>query len=151
MTTEKNFNIELLSVEDIRIQNASINSPQNLATQAHGEFDINISLKPGINVEQKKLLLVFVCEALSRSKDTGNTIEASCKFEIAYIFHVKNLDDLTTEQEDHVQVDDELATSLVNIAYSTSRGIIFTRCQGTVFNRLILPVTSTKELTKMLK
>ncbi|SDC42427.1 hypothetical protein [Niabella drilacis] len=151
MSTEKNFNIELLSVEDIRIQNASINSPQHSTAPGDSEFDINISLKPGINIDQKKMLLVFVCEALSKSRDAQSSMEASCKFEIAYIFHVKNLKDLITEQEDHVQVDDELATSVVNIAYSTSRGIIFTRCQGTVFNRLILPVTSTKELTKMLK
>ena len=151
MTTEKKFNIELLSVEDIRIQNASIKSPQNLTTLGDSGFDINISLRPGINVEQKKLLIVFSCEASPKLKEAQIAIDAYCKFEIAYIFHVKNLNDLTTEQNDHFEVDEELATSVVNIAYSTSRGIIFTRCQGTVFNTLILPVTSTKALTKMLK
>jgi len=43
---------------------------------------------------------------------------------------------------------DDLLTELVGMTYSTARGIIFAKTQGSFLNKFILPVIDTKVLVK---
>lgn len=149
MTMVKKFDASKLSLENIIIKSASFENEDNILEFENGTtFKITASLQPGINIEQKKVLLVFRCSA-EASKDNVS-LKARCNFEIAYIFHVSNLEELVIEN-DVAEVDDDLASSVANIAYSSSRGIIFTRCQGTLFSKFIIPVVSTKDLITLIE
>ncbi|NCU04806.1 MAG: hypothetical protein GXC73_12550 [Chitinophagaceae bacterium] len=149
MSEEKKFNVDLLRIENILIKSAGIENPDNiLAFDSQTIFDINITLSPGINVEHKKLMLIFNCVVTAET--AGTKTKASCKFEIAYFFQVENLNNLIQAGKT-IEVDDDLAISVANIAYSTSRGIIFTRCQGTIFSKLIIPVASNDELLTLIR
>lgn len=148
MSEEKKFIVNLLHIENVLIKSAAIENPDNVLAFDNGtSFEINISLSPGVNLEQKKLMLVFNCQVTAET--SGVKTNASCKFEIAYFFQVDNFDELIQVQE-QINVNDDLASSMANIAYSTSRGVIFTRCQGTIFNKLIIPVVSNDELLTLI-
>ena len=65
-------------------------------------------------------------------------------------FKVENLidflDKVETEDKPRYNIDGGLGSTLVSIAYSTVRGIIFTRTQGTSLGSVILPVIDPKKL-----
>lgn len=149
MSEEKKFDVGLLSVDNILIKSAGIDNPDNvLAFDNNASFDIDIKFSSGINVDQKKIMLVFNCNVTT--VNDGVPTNASCRFEIAYFFHVANLENLIRIGK-VIEVDNDLSSCIANIAYSTSRGIIFTRCQGTIFSKLIIPVASNSELLTLIK
>jgi|GEM_PF-3467252 len=45
----------------------------------------------------------------------------------------------------------ETALAMANLAYATSRGIIYTRCEATGIGQVILPVLLTADLEKILR
>ena len=77
-------------------------------------------------------------------------MEVSGRFDIAYFFGVENLEKLVNDGEGFL-INPDLLSSLANIAYSTSRGIIYTRCQGTILKKVILPILSTQKLVEILQ
>jgi hypothetical protein len=139
--------IELLRIDEIVINNAAIENNTELSFLEKDKyyFEINYNFSAGINPSQKKVR-VIINYNISTFLNSNEKIDINGKFEIAYFFSVENL--LNTGEE--IEINPDLASSLANIAYSTSRGIIYTRCQGTILQKLILPVTSTKRLVDML-
>jgi hypothetical protein len=139
--------IELLRIDEIVINNAAIENNTELSFLEKDKyyFEINYNFSAGINPSQKKVRVIINCN-ISTFLNSNEKIDINGKFEIAYFFSVEKL--LNTGEE--IEINSDLASSLANIAYSTSRGIIYTRCQGTILQKLILPVTSTKRLVDML-
>lgn len=144
------FDIELLKIFEIVINNAAIenNTELSVLEKDNYHFDINFNFSPGINLSQKRIRIIFACDITTLLR-SGEKIDVKGRFEIAYFFEIENLDKLA-KVEDGVEINADLVTSLANIAYSTSRGIIYTRCQGTILQKLILPVMSTKKLVDLL-
>lgn len=66
------------------------------------------------------------------------------------VFKVENMDDFIDQAEkpEDTVMDYMLMATLVGIAYSTVRGIIFTRTQGTSLNTVILPVVDPKKIIR---
>ena len=62
------------------------------------------------------------------------------------VFRVDNLDDFIEPQEKGNLIDGGLGSTLISIIYSTVRGIIFTRTQGTSLGLVIIPVIDPKIL-----
>ena len=81
-------------------------------------------------------------------KDKQTNIEVSGKFEICFFFVIDNLDEIIG-QGPEFEITQDIAVTLSNIAYSTARGILFTRCQGTALKTFILPILPTSELIEM--
>lgn len=138
------FDINKVNLEEIVMVNAAINNPSSIASlQKDENIDIGFELKPGVNLKQKKIKIVFEC-TLAAKVTTGIV----GKFELAYFFHIDNLESLipSDENEQVMEIDVSLLSSLANIVYSTSRGIIYSRCLGTVLQKVILPVISTNKL-----
>lgn len=77
-------------------------------------------------------------------------IQASYTHE--FVFKVDNLSDFIFSEEEKAAAENEdgidplLIGTLAGIAYSTTRGIIITRTQGTALNAVILPVIDPKKL-----
>jgi len=63
------------------------------------------------------------------------------EYGIEFHFMVENFDDFIRHpKEGEIQVDAALAATLLGMAYSTARGIIFERTRGTFFDGVIVPV-----------
>ena len=65
-----------------------------------------------------------------------------------FIFKVENMEELVEFNDDEKKaiISFELGINLVSIAYSTMRGVIHTRTQGTVLEGIIIPVIDPKLL-----
>ncbi|MFT3946154.1 MAG: hypothetical protein QM763_04190 [Agriterribacter sp.] len=144
------FDIELINLEDINISAASIENKTEFTALDSTSYshDVDYRFKFGVNKSQKKIRAIFECKIFTFN-NLREKIEVEGNFDIAYVFLIKNFDDLINVSE-HLELEDNLVLSIANIIYSTSRGIIYTRCQGTILNNVILPILSTKKLKELL-
>ncbi len=63
-------------------------------------------------------------------------------------FKILNLTSIIQMNNESFTLPDDLLTELVGMTYSTARGIIFAKTQGSFLNKFILPVIDTKVLVK---
>lgn len=140
----KSYNADLIQLEGITILSAAIDNKAGVSNLNQHAVDVNFAIRTAVNLQNKRLKVDFDC-TLDAKSDNGNS-NITSKFEISYIFHIENLDEMARPVGDLVDVDEELRAGLSNIVYATSRGIIYTRCLGTVMGNMILPVLSTSKL-----
>lgn len=154
MNSLSTFNIDLIIMDQIQITNASINNEAQLSTLEKGkhEFKLTYNFLLGHNILEKKFRIIFSCEIKTFGEDS-NEININAKFDIAFLFTVENLEGLIIKTEDSevFTIDNDLITSLANLSYSTSRGIIYTKCQGTILKSVIIPILSTQNLLEILQ
>jgi hypothetical protein len=152
MSNLGSFDIDALSLEEIVITNAAIDNKAQLSTLEKGKhtFKITYHFTPGTNFTQKKMRIIFSCE-IKTFDNEGKSIDVSGRFDIAYFFSVSNLEEVAKYNKKELEIHSDLIATIANIAYSTSRGIIYTRCQGTIIKSLILPILSTQKLLDILQ
>lgn len=150
--SNKNFDINLIKIDNIVIINATIDNSTGITSLDNSKYiyDLTHSFELAMSSEQKKMRLIFNCKIKTIEKITEKEIPVNANFDIAFIFYVENLHDLTGAGSQHDN-DSDLIVTISNIAYSTSRGIIFTRCQGTILKNVILPIMATNRIIKMLQ
>lgn len=84
---------------------------------------------------------------LTSDSGGGNSEEATGNFHFIFIFKVDNFEELSKKIDlSTVDINPELASTLTSISYSTSRGILLTRLQGTPFQKYILPIINPNSL-----
>lgn len=142
------FDIEKVSLDEVVITNASIENKTEITSFDKKQFlrRFSYGFEAAADIEKNKLRVLFTCEMKTERRVDGETIDISGTFEISYTFTVRNLGELASIEDKQVKIDNELLTSLFNLAYSTSRGVIYTRCQGTIVNDFILPILPTSKL-----
>lgn len=72
--------------------------------------------------------------------EEGTNLGLNLDYGIEFHFQVENVHDFLKEDEDSIQMDATLGATLMGMAYSTARGIIFERTRGTFFDGVIIPV-----------
>lgn len=119
-------NIECKSQEDVK------------KIEAHQfEFELSYGLAVKDNIIGFKLVVDIV--AIDKRRQPLS-IEGSYTHEM--IFKVDNLDDFIEKTDKGDMIDAGLGSTLVSIIYSTVRGIIYNRTQGTSLGVVILPVVA---------
>lgn len=147
--TEQIFDIESLKLDDIKMVNAAINNETGLTTlHKDEEIVLDCSIESGVNLQVNKIRTIFHCNL--KVKDN---LQITGSFVLAYIFSIDELSKLVELDEGGSITDmhHQLLETLANTTYSTSRGIIYSRCLGTIFNKIILPVSSTKKILNTIK
>ncbi len=136
--------MHMLSVKTLK---GNIESPPGIDPIHVKSHSFNFLLGHGLDLEQKLvgLELQIDIEALGKT-DEPLGIKGSYTHEI--VFRVENLEDFVERAEpvEESEVDFVLMATLVGIAYSTVRGIIFSRTQGTSLGTIILPVVDPKRI-----
>ena len=139
---------EKIEIVDFKIIRGQINSPFDFEednVQGHN-FDVDFEL--GFNIPDKLIKADFSINVETNSEIEG-TEEATGAFSLVYVFHVDNMEELTKLEEDKtVTISAALGNALAAITYSTSRGILMTRFQGTALSNFILPVINPNKLTE---
>jgi hypothetical protein len=142
------FNIELISLDSINILNATLQNDAGLTTMEYLGYDINFQyqLVPSVSITSKRIRVVADYE-IRASKKGSDVVDIKSQYKIAFIYSVERIAEFAFPDDDElVTVDDEMLSSVLNITYSTSRGILYTRCLGTVMDGLILPIIPTADL-----
>lgn len=148
--SESKFDIEQVSLLSISVVSAALENKGSLKTidDPPLELAFRYQLDPGVNIRSKRAQILADFE-IRAFKSENEPPEVTSQYKIAFIFSINNLPDLVTATGTELNdVDGEMLASLLNIVYSTSRGILYTRFLGTVLEGVILPVISTADLNK---
>lgn len=144
-STPQPFDVSGLMLKDIIIIQAGINNPKSIASVEGNSIIIDVGMIAAFNTGNKMIRLTFKC-------DLSSSVHADLKgsFEIAFYFTIDDFDNLVNvqDQEGSVNMDDDFLLAIANITYSTSRGIIYSRCLGTVFSKVIIPVAPNDAIRK---
>ena len=134
---------EKIHLIDFTIQAASLQSEFDVNPERVDNHSLNIGYDTQYNLDDKLVKSDIKVEvgAMIEGREVG-----SGHFELVFIFHVENLNELAKEEGDKLMVNGGLSNSLASITYSTTRGILMTRFQGTVLKNFILPIINPNEL-----
>jgi len=109
-------------------------------------FNFGFSQRSGFNFENNQVRIVInILLQGMKSENEPVGIKAEYGFDFRYI--VDNLKDFVIKGKDKKKtVSGKLGITLISIAYSSTRGIVLERTQGTYLNGIILPIIDPKEL-----
>ncbi len=84
--------------------------------------------------------------------DNDNLLPIKGSYTHEIVMKVENLNDFVevSEGDEKIKIDGLLGATLVGIAFSTIRGIIYIRTQGTSLGTVILPVVDPKRMLEEL-
>jgi hypothetical protein len=137
--------IELLSIR-VLAANFFI-APECVDTHVGG-YQLEYQVDNGINVEEKAIRMVI--DGKFQAVD-DNQIVMNVRGELSaeFIFNISDLERFLLAEEDKTgmpMIYHGLNMTLMSIAFSTYRGIVFTRTQGTFKDPIILPVINPQKL-----
>jgi hypothetical protein len=137
---------EKIEIVDFKIIKGQINSPFDFENEKVAGHTFNVDFELGFNLEDKLVRADFSVHVETKSNE--DTIEEAVgNFSFVYVFYVDNIEELTTlEKDETITIHPALGNALASITYSTSRGILMTRFQGTVLSDFILPVINPNDL-----
>jgi hypothetical protein len=108
------------------------------------EFGVARDIAHNFQEGRSRYRLFFTLNALDPNE---TPLGVEIEYGIEFHFYVENFKDFTRQSEEGVmQVDAALGATLLGMAYSTARGIVFERTRGTFFEGVILPVIDPFEL-----
>ena len=143
--TVSKFDAEKLELVEVKIVKASINCREDFDFEALLKYHPSIKTSLRVSMETKSVRC-----ALDISVETGSSNsqpECSGNFLFHFYFEVSNLPELLEVTEDESnELDPALAIAIAGVAYSTARGILISRFQGTVFSLFILPIVNPAKL-----
>lgn len=147
MTKTKSFDVNKLSLFQYEITNASIKSTLAFDSKLIESHEFHVDLDFHFD-EPNKVVLAKLNFDIS-TKSSEEVEEAKGSFELVFAFHVANLEELTEKNEKgELIVNGALSNAIASVSYSTSRGILLTRFQGTALSGFILPIVNPNELLK---
>lgn len=147
---EGKFNIDLVSLDSINVINATLENHTGVTALDHSGLEISFryQLIPAISIKSRKVQVQAEYE-ISAARSNDAPLDLMSKYSIVFLFSIQNLPALAAVKDNELtSVDEVMLSSLLNIAYSTSRGILYTRFLGTVLEGVIMPVISTADLLK---
>ncbi len=140
--------IHLLSV---RVIKGNIDVGDDFEEGQLASFNIEFDSKEGFGLDDKLVRIVFTTRITAVNEENG-VLPLTAEFSLEFIFKIDNLTDYISrfdEEIKNINVHYALGHTLLGIVYSTARGIILTRTQGTVVQEgILLPVIDTSILLK---
>ncbi len=134
------FKPDKISLTSFKLLQGQVDNPEEFDSHEVTGFHLYNSLRISFNLEDKLVKADFNIEIKTESQGK-NDPEAKGSFHLAYTFHVDNLEELAQPDKDNLIIDlhPALSSALSSITYSTSRGILLTRLQGTAFKASFYP------------
>lgn len=133
-----------LSMIDYKIIKGNIDTPEGFNAGDVTGYTVNDNLELSFSPHKKWVKADYSIEV---STCCTTSPAASVFFHFVFIYNVENFEELATIKEGKkIVVDQQLVSSIAAISYSTTRGILLTRLQGTVMSDFILPITNTNDL-----
>lgn len=146
MSDKQLFDPEKLSIVEFKFIKGQVDTPEDFIIEKIEGHQLENSLKLSFNLEEKLVKADFTADVTTDSKGS-NSEEASGVFHLIFIYKVENLDELAIPVDKNIlDLNPDLGSALAGITYSTARGIMLTRLQGTAFKDFILPIINPNKL-----
>ena len=136
-----------IRIVDFKMVKGAVESPFEFDQSKIEGHSFQVSYDMGFNFEDKFVKADFEVEIITESKNNQGG-EAKGIFHFVFVYHIDNLEELVIPKtkKNKLEISGELGNALASITYSTSRGILMTRFQGTALNDFILPVIDPNQL-----
>ena len=101
--------------------------------------NVQIGQTTGLNLESNGYA-VKMDIILNGCDENNQDLGVKARYVIHFGFVIDNLNDFVHIENNMTNIDSRLGATVLGIAYSTARGIVVERTQGSFFNGAILPV-----------
>jgi len=144
---------EKIHLRSIKLLGGNITANEDSSMEKIFGFNVQYGVKDELAFEENIFRFVFSVnlEALNKNE---MPIGVRAQYSIEFIFYIENLAHYISamdKKKNTIVFNPILPNTLLSIVYSTSRGIILSRTQGTVMEGVILPVIDTKALLASLE
>ncbi len=141
------FDPEKISMVEFKMIKGQVETPENFDNASVSGHQLDNVFKLSFNLNDKLAKADF---SISIKTESRNESEASGNFHLIFVYKVENLEALSkTVKNKRLKLNPALANSLAAITYSTARGILLTRLQGTALQNFILPIINTNKLLQI--
>jgi hypothetical protein len=145
MSEKKMINPERILIREFKITKGKIDCPDDFDVQKIESFSYTAILNTGFNLDQKLIRADLAVSVATVSKEKVE--EANGSFHFVFIYNFEDLlEHASLSENNAVDWNPYLANAIASITYSTSRGILISRFQGTVLRDFILPVVDPNTL-----
>jgi hypothetical protein len=140
------FDPEKLSIIEFKFIKGQVDTPEDFIIDLVDGHQLENTLQLAFNLEEKLVKVDFTIEIRTESRGE-NAKEGTGSFHLVFIYRVENLEELAKPAKNNlIDLHPALGNSLSSITYSTARGILLTRLQGTALQNFILPVINPNKL-----
>ena len=140
------FDPEKIKLNNIKMIKVDINTPDTFESSGVTGFSLENSLTLSFDIGEELAKADFKATIKSESKFL-NQEESIGNFHFLFIYKIENLEKLAVSgKKERLEVNSSLSNALSSITYSTARGVLISRLQGTGLENFILPVINTNSL-----
>ena len=128
-------NLHLLS---IKLTNGAIKGT-NVAETEITQFAVSFDTETFTWLDEEQIKISFTVKMTALSEDK-KALDVEGQYTLEFIFKIDGLAKFSTTSADAVNLDRGLGAMMMGVVYSTTRGIVWSRTQGTVLESVIIPV-----------
>lgn len=140
------FDPEKIIFVEFKMMKGQVDVPEEFETANVEGYHLDNSLQLGFNLNDKLVKADFTIDIYTESRGK-NVKEATGNFHLVFIYQVENLNVLAKPDDKNlIELNQVLANALSSVTYSTSRGILLTRLQGTALQNFVLPIINPNKL-----
>lgn len=149
--TEQTKNIiqaEAIHLQSINVISGAIGANPDIDPSVIKFYKLNFETETGINLEASITRFIFKVELIGIGEQ-DKVLDVNANYSIDFTFKIDDLSNFIMNKDDEnnmFQLDNNLGATLMSIVYSTTRGIILSKTQGTIMNGVILPVVNPSNL-----
>lgn len=134
-----------ISILNIRTLRGNIDCPINADINEIKGHVFGFDLKTALRTEEKIVGLKLQVD-ITAVNEKNKKLPITGSYTHEMIFYIENLNDFIEKINKEQVIDAAFGSTLVSIIYSTVRGIIYSRTQGTSLGIVILPVVAPLKL-----
>lgn len=138
---------EKISLERVDILKAQFESDFETLLLESDELGYSLDYKSVENFQENEIRSELEVTVV-KYKEGTEIVLAKAVFKLSFLYKIENLYHLTVQKGANKQIDGGLAATLAGISYSTARGVLLTRFQGTAFRDFILPIVNPRDMTE---
>lgn len=146
MSELRKISPEKIEIKEFRLVNGQVDSPYEFRSENISSFKFNVDLTAGLNIPESLIRTDIKIKVETVSKEPGS-IEATGTYHFVFVYFYEGLNDVAKiEPDGKINWHPYLANAIASITYSTSRGILLSRFQGTVMRDFMMPVVDPNNL-----
>lgn len=148
MSDKNIFKPEKITLIDFKMIKGQVDTPENFDSGKIKGHQLDNSLQLGFNLEDKLAKTDFTISIKTDSRGK-NENEATGNFHLIFIYSIENIEELAIPgKNNQLNLNPDLANALSSVTYSTSRGVLLIKLQGTALQNFVLPIINPNKLLR---